>query len=219
MIESRVTSFIVSNLRKPTWGGLTFILTMAGGIASYVFTSGTGRMLSISLGIVILIGVMMTNFHLKDITVGFVQTQPTTSAEAHYYERYPVSDGFAEFNVFLNVSNWVEDFRIEVNANGPFNVNIWEGPAPIKLDDEIIYCNDNIDEISFTLQFAADSDDLGEGSYLVDLKNLDNHRSLYSFKLNANPKLNTDHELDDLPSEALDELDLELNEGTGGSTG
>ncbi|AXR78496.1 hypothetical protein [Natrarchaeobaculum sulfurireducens] len=219
MRNSRAISFIISNLRKPTWGGLTFFLTVAGGGLSFVFTSGIGRMFSVGLGVAILSGVAVVNLYLKDITVGFVQTQPTTSAEAHYNKKYPVSDGFAEFNVFLNISSWVKDFRIEVQANGPFNVNVWEGPAPIKLDDGIIYCNDNIDEIAFTLQFAADPDDLGEGSYLVNLKNLDNHRSLYSFKLNTNPKLNTDHELDDLPSEALDELNLEPNEGTTRSAG
>ncbi|MFC6727387.1 hypothetical protein ACFQDG_01865 [Natronoarchaeum mannanilyticum] len=191
---------------------------MVGAAGSFLFTSGAGRILTVSLGIAILISIVFVNMYLKDITMGFVQTQPTTSADAHYNERYPVSDGFAEFDIFLNISSWVEDFRIKVNANGPFNVNIWEGPAPIKLDEEIIYCNDNIDEISFTLQFAADSGDLGEGSYLISLENHDNHRTLYSFRLDANPKLNTDHELDDLPSEALDELDLELSEGTGEPT-
>ena len=211
-------SFIISNLRKPTWGGLTFISSLVGSIASYTFTSGTGQLLSVGLGILILLGVVTVNLGLSDIKVELVQTQPTTSAEAHYKESYPVSDGFAEFDVFLDISQWVEDFRIEVNANGPFNVNVWEGPAPIKLDNGIIYCNENIDEITFTLQFAADSDDLGEGSYLVDLENMDNHRTLYLFKLNANPRLKTDHEIDNLPSEARSELDLELSEGTDGST-
>jgi len=209
---SRVNSFVISNLRKPTWGGLTFILTLIGGAVSFGFTAGTGRVISISVGLIILIGVVGVNFYFKDIETGFVQIQPTTSAESHYRKKYPVSDGFAEFDVFLNVSNWVEDFRIEVNTNGPFNVNIWEGPDPIKLDDEIIYCTENIDEISFTLQFAADSNDLGQGSYPVSLENLDSRRTLYAFKLNANPKLNTDHELDDLPSEALDELDIAPDE-------
>jgi len=213
MTRSRFASLIISNLRKPTWGGLTFILTVVGGTSSYFFTSGAGQILIIGLGVVILVGVGIVNVSLKDIQVGFVQTQPTTSAEAHYYESFPISDGFAEFDIFLDISDWVEDFRIKINANGPFTVNIWEGPAPIKLDEKIIYCNENIDQICFSLQFAADPDDLGEGSYLVDLENVDNHRTLYSFKLNSNPKLNTEHELDDLPSEALDELDLELNEG------
>ena len=219
MRDSHISSIIISNLRKPTWGAVMVILTVVSGIASFIFTSGTGRVLSVCLGAVILIGVAIANFYLDDIKVGFVQTQPTTSAEAHYYKSYPVSDGFAEFDVFLNIASWVEDFRIRINTNGPFNVNVWEGPAPIKLDEGIIYCNDNIDKISFTLQFAADPDDLGEGSYFVYLKNKDDRRTLYSFKLNANPKLNTDHELNDLPSEALDELELELNGGTGGSTG
>jgi hypothetical protein len=196
-----------------------FILTVAGGCVSFIFTSGTGRVFSVGLGIAILVGIVVVNFQLRDIDVGFVQTQPTTSAEAHYRNRYPVSDGFAEFDVFLNISGWVDDFRIRVNANGPFNVNIWEGPAPIKLDDDIIYCNDNLDEISFTLQFAADSADLGEGSYLVELEYFANDRTLYSFKLNTNPKLNTEHELDDLPSEAIDELDLELGQGKDESSG
>jgi hypothetical protein len=195
-----------------------FIITLISGGASILFTSGIGRVVSVGIGVSLLIAIIFVNIRLNDISVGFVQTQPTTSAEAHYNKRFPVSDGFAEFDVFLDISKWVEDFRIEVNPNGPFNVNIWEGPAPIKLDEGVIYCRDNIDEISFTLQFAADPDDLGEGSYLVDLKNLDSRRTLYSFKLNANPKLNTDHNLDDLPSEALDELDLELDEGPGPST-
>jgi hypothetical protein len=196
-------------LRNPAWGAVSFIFTLIINGLVLIYTTGLGRRIGITLGVVVLFLILVINFYLDDIKAEFVQTQPTTSAEAQYKERYPVSDGFAEFDVFLDISSWVENFRIKVNANGPFNVNIWESPAPIKLDGKIIQCNENIDEISFTLQFAADPSDLGEGSYVVDFENLGNNRNLHSFKLNANPKLNTDHKLDDLPSEALDQLELE----------
>lgn len=209
MKGSRVPSFVTTHLRKPAWGAVMFSLSLIGSIASFFLTTGIAQVVSIIVGLLILAGIIIVNRYFDEVKLYFVQTKPTTSAETHYNERYPVSDGYAEFDVFLDISSWVEDFRIKINANGPFNINIWEGPAPIKLDDDIISCTENIDEISFTLQFAADSDDLGDGSYLISFENFDNGRTINSFKLNANPKLNTDHELSDLPSEARDELELD----------
>ncbi len=208
-----VIARLIQWLRTPQWGLLSLALIVGASGLSWITSPTAYRPLTFILGGFGLLLVAVVNYFVPGIGVSLVQKKPLVSAKSQYHRNHPVTNGFAEFSVYLDIPSWMDEFEIEIVANGPFNVSVWDQPAPVSFQNNILSCYDDVGEIPFLLRFGGDPNELGEASYKVHFREKNTQRKIYSMILDVDPNRMTNHDIDDLEPDVASELGINPESG------
>ncbi|WP_459192095.1 hypothetical protein [Halosimplex sp. J119] len=203
-------STVITWLRSPEWGALSFI-TSLGIITGSVVTSikGISQIVLIIFGIVIFSAFLAANYYLSGIGMVCLQTDPSSSAKNHYMRSYPIPDGYAEFDVYLNIPHWLDSFSVEIQHDGPFTIAAWELPDPVSFNNEVIHCDGDLKKVPFVLRFGGEPQEIGDATYQVKFIDSKTERTIYSISLNGDSRVETDLSFDDIDQDVVEALEID----------
>lgn len=195
-------------LRSPQWGLVSFLSSVFIGILGWFAPLQSMQKITVSSIFLLFAGVVVAaNFVYPDLKIYCLQKEPISLAKAQYTQNYPVTDGYAEFEVYVDVPDWVREFSVDVDVNGPFEVNIWDEPGGTNFDDGVLHCHQDMPGFPFTLRFAAESEDVKEGSYNVYFKN-DGGKEIHKIVLDGKENLQTEFDRQDVDQSIAEELGM-----------
>lgn len=187
---------------------MSFATSAVLGIVGWFAPLGnTAKIAVSSIFLIIACLVVAANVVYSSLGIYCLQKEPISSAKAQYTREYPVTDGYAEFEVYVDVPNWVQDFSIEIDANGPFKIGTWDEPGGTNFDDGVLHCHQDMPGFPFTLRFAAEPEDIKEGSYNVYFRN-EGGRKIHKIVLDGQENLETDFDRKDVDQSIAEDLGI-----------
>ncbi|OAQ52195.1 hypothetical protein HTG_11280 [Natrinema mahii] len=212
MVDISKSSIIIW-LKEPEWGAIALLISL-GAIITGIFSSFhilVDTLLVITGGAAI-IGWAWVTFWLSGIRVTCLQTEPITSAEAQHKHVHFFPDGYAEFEVYIGVPEWVSRFSIEIHHDGPFDFQPWDLPAPVSFRNGVIHVEGDLDEVPFVLRFGGEPEEIGDATYRVIFKEKDSEKTLHTMSLNGDRMVKTDSDIEDVDQEITEELGISVSE-------
>lgn len=208
-----IYSSAIGFFRNPRWGLVSFVTSAVLGLVGWFVPLGN---ISKFVGALIFLTftgfVVAANLVYSSLGIYCLQKEPISSAKAQYTREYPVTDGYAEFEVYVDVPDWVEDFSVEIDVNGPFEIGTWDEPGGTNFDDGVLHCHHDMPGFPFTLRFAAEPEDIKDGSYNVYFRNKGG-RKLHKIVLDGQENLDTDFDRQDVDQSIAEDLGMpEIND-------
>lgn len=164
--------------------GIIPILVIAATALTGVLTSGNRYSNYVTI---IVLGVCSVSgfyaYHLADrIRILCIQVDPDTDTPAydHHHNEFDLEEGYSEFDVFVTIPEWKDEFILEFDADSPLEIGLWEVPDDYTEDGDTIECSSNAHDFGFVLIVGEDAEKLGRGS-----------RDLRIYEKKSNEKLTT----------------------------
>lgn len=201
-------SDIIGFFRNPRWGLISFVTSFILGIVGWFAPlDQTGKIVISSIFLIFAAFVLITNIFHSGLRIYCLQTEPISSAKAQYTKEYPVTDGYAEFEVYVDIPNWLQGFSVEIDPSGPFEIGTWDQPGGTNFDDGVLHCHQDMPGFPFTLRFAAEPEEIKEGSYNVYFKD-GNGREIHKIVLDSKENLDTGFDRDNIDQEIVEDLGI-----------
>lgn len=100
---------------------------------------------------------------VSDVNILCIQVDPEseTPARNHHFNEFNLEEGYSEFDTFVDIPEWMDEFVLEFNADPPLEIGFWEIPDDYNEKGDTIECSDNAHDFSFVLTVGGDTDKLG----------------------------------------------------------
>lgn len=195
---------IAARIQSPKISGITLLITILSAIVFLIFrTQYALRAAFVVLAVFSLVVVLIARRHLPDIKMSFLQKSQFFDIENHHNQIYPVYLGHAKIEAYAEIPNWMTEFEIEMNLDGPFEISEWT-PSHISRTDDTLVCKNDIDDFKFTIQIIGEDDELGDTTCSLTFNNTKTGNEIHAIKLDAKSELPTLDE-DKLTEEEKDE--------------
>lgn len=198
-----LTTNILIKIQKTKYSVIGLIVTISGSAAflifqtQYVLRATMALVASISLTIVIL-----ARWFTPRIKITCLQDNQFFDIKNQHNSVHPVYNGFAKIEVYADIPDWMDEFEIELDSDGPFKLSEWT-PSYVSRSNDTLICKNDIDDLKFTLQVIGEPEKLGNATYNLKFKNGETGRIIHSLKLAAEP------ELPSIDEEAMTEKEAE----------
>lgn len=198
--------------RNPQWGFLSFAVGVVGTISYFVLnTESEIKMVVSGFSILILALIIGFNRFLSGLAITCLQKSPKTGFEVEdqHFRRYNVNHGFAKLDVYVDIPNWISEFDIRLDTNGPFEMTAWNLSGAVSFENNHLICREDVNGFSFILKVGGDPDELERGIYNLYFYDHRSNREIHSIELITDPDPpNVDEE--ELDAEDAEEWGIEV---------
>lgn len=198
---------LYNRFQSPKWGAISFFATILSGIAFLLApTKLVFRGTFVGVAVASLLFVFSLRWFVPQIRITCLQDSQFFDIQNHHYDRHPVYNGHAKIEVYAEIPNWMTEFEIELDSDGPFELSEWT-PSHISRSDDTLICKSNIEDCKFKIQVIGEADELGETTYNLYFKNGKTGRTIHSIKLVTEQEIPSVDE-DELTEEEAEEWGL-----------
>lgn len=195
---------IAARIQSPTAGALSLLATVLSS-AAYIFIP-TQYVLRVSLVVVAVASLFIVTLSrrlLPRIQMTCLQENQFFDIEHQHNQVHPFYLGYADIEAYVEIPNWMSEFEMEMDPDGPIEISEW-APGEISRTDDTLVCKNDIDNFKFTFQVIGDEDELGDTTYNLTFENAKTGQEIHSIKLDAKPSLPSVDE-DQLSSKEVEE--------------
>ncbi|MBP1986021.1 hypothetical protein [Halolamina salifodinae] len=114
--------------------------------------------------------------YVDGIDITYIQVEPELERPArnHQIKQFRTEEGYIEFDAFVEVPPWMDEFDLRFQTASPFTIGLWRVPDDFDGDDNRITCYGGAHDFGFKMTVGGDISDLGMGSR--DLCIIENRR-------------------------------------------
>jgi len=92
-----------------------------------------------------------------------VDPESETPAHDHHHRKFDLEDGYSEFDIFVDIPEWKDEFILEFDADSPLEIGLWEVPDEYNENGNTVECSEGAHDFGFILIVGEDVDKLGTG--------------------------------------------------------
>lgn len=99
---------------------------------------------------------------VNDINILCIQMdpEPESPARVHHSNEFDLKEGYSEFDTFVDIPEWMDNFILEFDADPPLEIGLWEVPDDYNENGNTIECSENAHDFGFILTVGGDVDKL-----------------------------------------------------------
>jgi len=182
---------IASRIQSPRISGVTLVITILSAAVFLIFpTQYVLRSAFVILSVFSLFTILIARKFLPEIKMSSLQESQFFDIENYHNQVYPVYLGHAKIEAYAEIPNWMTEFEIEMELDGPFKISEWT-PSHISSSDNTLICKNDIDDFKFTIQIIGEEDELGDTTCNLIFNNNKTGNEIHAIKLNSKSELPT----------------------------